>query len=188
MRLTKEREAEIRDQIALMRARLSYQHQRWTRADACTRLSLTSSEDLLAELDAVRAERDSLRTALDTQPKPSTVAAAIAQMARDMVHRGKHSVEGLAVHIQRSLDAARADERAKVVAWLRGAAKGGAHYSAALGIAADSIERGEHEGTEGRRVVGVVTMSDEPPKPKIVDIGGRHHDDEDDDEDDEVKP
>ena len=191
MRLTKEREAEIRDQIALMRARLSYQHQRWTRADACTRLPLTASEELLAELDAVRAELDEWKTHLIAEDERLLLTESVVVMERQLTracaerdaaradaaaartreativgavsrlkaadHEEWQQLQHVLSHLAdatREHDASiRADERAKVVAWLRGRATklSSSHldyaqaYAGATDAAADAIERGEHE-------------------------------------------
>lgn len=117
----------MRDQIALMRARLSYTHQRWTRADACTRLSLTAAEELLAELDAVRAELDEWKTHLIAEDERLLLTESVVVMERQLQR------------VMAERDTSRADERAKVVEWLREHVE-----ERCAAFAADAIERGEH--------------------------------------------
>ena len=63
--MSAERMAEIRESVMFMRARLSYTHQTWTKADACTRLVVDDAEALLDHITAVTAERDEARRERD---------------------------------------------------------------------------------------------------------------------------
>ena len=54
--MTAERLSEIKEMVRVMRARLSYTHQRWTKADACTRLNVDASEELVAALEQLMGE------------------------------------------------------------------------------------------------------------------------------------
>lgn len=92
MRLTKEREAELRADNGC-------------EGYACDRANVIA--DLLAELDAVRAELDEWKTHLIAEDERLLLTESVVVMERQLTRACAER------------DAARADERAKVVAWLR---------------------------------------------------------------------
>ena len=121
MRLTKEREAELRHYYG---GTIPVSYYRPTMVDE---YAVADVADLLAELDAVRAELDEWKTHLIAEDERLLLTESVVVMERQLTRACAER------------DAARADERAKVVEWLREHVE-----ERCAAFAADAIERGEH--------------------------------------------